>query len=128
MRSVAERPLEKPVDWQYFESQFPADQPASDNESAVDWSILEQQFDPDGQLLAILMSEMETDEVIKQMATRFIGKLAVGKSAEKLPNNSRISSLKEAIHLAAQGDPEALAFVWACAATDVIERTLKAGH
>lgn len=93
---------------------------------------IEQQLFTPEMPMAFLVPETETDVVVRQRAARFIGAcladneidLVVSESLEVRP----IESLYDAIQLAAEGDPMAYDMVQTNVRTDVIERTIKAGH
>lgn len=81
---------------------------------------------------AVLIPEMQQDVLVRHRAARFIGACAAGnelqvnrvEAAERMP----IGSLHEAIDLASSGNEQARAMIQANAQTDVVERTVKAGH
>jgi hypothetical protein len=74
---------------------------------------------------AFLFSEMPAERMTRESAGRFISQVAVGNEVEL--KTSKINSLKEALQLAAEGDPAALAMVETNVSTDFAERALKAG-
>ncbi|MEK7599589.1 MAG: hypothetical protein AAB462_00950 [Patescibacteria group bacterium] len=80
---------------------------------------------------AILVSELTGYEFIQRRADRFvsqaIGSVALSAEVEKSHENRPITSLHDAIHRAPT-ESEARKVVYANAASDVIERTLKTGH
>jgi hypothetical protein len=80
----------------------------------------------------VVVPEMPGDELVRNRAERFIrsvGRISVGEAIEAdRSDECRPGSLMDAIHQAAEGDEEALELVKADVGTDVIERTIKAGH
>ncbi len=83
-------------------------------------------FPVDSQAIAI--SEAPEDCEIQQKAARFIGSVATSATFELKAHASRFNSLFEAMQAAYHGDPEALSLVRLNVKTDVVERTIKAGH
>ena len=80
--------------------------------------------------LVRLVPEMAEDNFTRHQAARFIGRLALQTSVE-VPledDQPRVGSLYEALQLAHGGDAMALQLITANASTDVVERTIKAGH
>jgi hypothetical protein len=79
----------------------------------------------------ISVAELDTDRSVREEAARFIGRTMLAQTvqhAEALTCEKPIHSLRDAIHLAAEGDLDAIKLVETNVGTDVIERTLKAGH
>lgn len=77
---------------------------------------------------ARLIPELAGDEEIRRRAAEFIGAVALSGHVEAPTDVSPIESLHEAIQLAAKGNEQARAMVETNVRTDVIERTMKAGH
>lgn len=81
--------------------------------------------------LIIPLAESDEDRGICNRAARFIGAVAVDGwhiDRDGVQEQRPISSLYDAVQLAAAGNPMAKESVRANVATDVIERTIKAGH
>ncbi len=82
--------------------------------------------------LVIAVPEMSADELIRRRAGHFIGEIAVTNEVElfidKKAEGAQIESLRDAVHLAAEGDDTARKVIEMNVRTDVIERTFKAGH
>jgi hypothetical protein len=83
-------------------------------------------------VLAAAIPEMEEDKLVRLRAARFIGACIVGEGIKNPTNETAttqpIESLHDAINKAAGGDPVARKMIGTNARTDVIERTIKAGH
>ena len=78
--------------------------------------------------LVIEAAELQSDELIRRRAARFIGSVLLEESVE-LENTVRQDlSLLDALHEARNGNEQARKMVQINAATDVMERTFKAGH
>lgn len=82
--------------------------------------------------LVVVVPELQEDELIRYRAAKFIGNCAVDESVnlqrEVSIEKSTVNSLYDAIQKAAEGDPVARNMLTANTGTDVIERTVKAGH
>lgn len=83
--------------------------------------------------LTLLVPETEADALVRHRAARFIGACVAGdefgiRHVESNLEVQPIESLHDAIQLAAEGDTVAYDLVETNARTDVIERTIKAGH
>src|SRR4051812_31544339 len=83
--------------------------------------------------VAIVASEMAEDEILRHRADRLERKaaeMAVGAvyESDNAGHGPRYASLLEATHAAAEGEPEAIAFLHSNALPDVVERSIKAGH
>jgi hypothetical protein len=77
--------------------------------------------------------DMESDRLARMRAAQFIGAVTVGSQTEYIGSERNlevqpIESLYDAIHKAAEGDPIARKMVETNVRTDVVERTIKAGH
>jgi len=77
---------------------------------------------------ARIIPELASDEEIRRRAAEFIGAVAVNDCVEAPTAVQPIESLHEAVQLAAEGDRRARAMIETNVRTDVIERTMKAGH
>ena len=73
-------------------------------------------------------AELHSDELIKRRTAHFIGSVLLEETTELQPLTTHRMSLMDAVHEARQGNEEALNMVRINAATDVMERTFKAGH
>lgn len=99
-----------------------------------DFALWEQELANNGTVVGLpdvlVIPAMEEDALVREKAARFIGKIATEENGyvESIQPNSSISSLHEAIQRASEGDPTALSMVETNVKTDVIERTIKAGH
>lgn len=91
-------------------------------------SIAHLDFEINIENTAISVAEEESDLEIRQRAARFIGSIATKNSSEVYKSTSKYGSLYEAVGAAYMNDIEAKAMVRINAKTDVIERTIKAGH
>lgn len=81
------------------------------------------------QPLVINVSEREVDQQIKAEARRFIGSVALGEDIiSDEVRRAKPWTLMDAIHEAANGNAEAFNMTLTNVKTDVVERTLKAGH
>lgn len=81
--------------------------------------------------LVINVAEMMEDQLVRNRAERFIhfvGSQVTNKHIEEIPRAPRPTSLMDMIHQAAAGNELALRGVIMNVHTDVVERTLKAGH
>jgi hypothetical protein len=78
--------------------------------------------------LAYAVPETAEDILTRARAAEFISKVAVSHCVEAPTNVDPIESLYEGIKRGANRDPEAIKMVKTNARTDVIERTIKAGH
>src|SRR3990167_5623511 len=78
--------------------------------------------------LVEVVPEMAEDELIRHRAAKFIGACSVGQEIDFQPKANQVDSLYDAVHKAAEGDPQGRGMLDASASTDVIERTIKAGH
>lgn len=78
----------------------------------------------------ILVPEMSADKMVQFRAARFIGSCITGQEVERqeIETIQPIESLYDAIQLSAEGDLVARKMVATNVRTDVIERTIKAGH
>ena len=76
----------------------------------------------------IEVAEMYSDELIKRRAAAFIGAVLLEDTVEVQPVEAMHMNLMDAIHEAQEGNQQALNMVRINAATDVMERTFKAGH
>ena len=99
---------------------------------AIETSLQEPMYDI-SEPLVVVVPEMEADKLVRARAARFIGACVTGQYVEQASVEAQttvqpIESLYEAIHLAAEGDPTAHQMIETNARTDVIERTIKAGH
>jgi len=80
-------------------------------------------------VLAQLVPEMAEDNFTRHQAARFIGRVALEPTVappEAVPG--RVGSLHEALQRAHAGDENARQLITTNARTDVVERTIKAGH
>jgi hypothetical protein len=75
-----------------------------------------------------VIPELPSDERIRRRAAQFIGAVATEKCVEAPTNVEPIESLYHAIQEAANGNEQARAMIEINVRTDVIERTMKAGH
>lgn len=80
-----------------------------------------------------LLTELDQEAAARHKASALIGAVAVGawqpeQSAGLETNKPVIQSLHEAIQSAARGDKQGRKYAEASAGTDVLERTIKAGH
>jgi hypothetical protein len=80
------------------------------------------------QPLVLNVAELEADEQVRQEARRFIGRVALGEVVSEEVRGAKAWTLHDAIHGAARGNHEARRMTETNVRTDVIERTLKAGH
>lgn len=89
-------------------------------------------FEPSTLRLVEAVPDMAEDEIVRLRTARFIGQCALKNeadlSSESQLNFNPIESLYDALQLAAEDNPDALKMVETNARTDVIERTIKAGH
>lgn len=86
-----------------------------------------------GPALVLSVQERAEDETIRRRSARFIGAIAMGHKDEVTANyesgpGGGLFSLQEALKRAAAGDESARKLVEANVRSDVIERTIKAGH
>jgi len=99
---------------------------------AIETSLQEPMYDI-SEPLVVVVPEMEADKLVRARAARFIGACVTGQYVERASVETKttvlqIESLYEAIHMAAEGDPTARQMIETNARTDVVERTIKAGH
>ena len=73
-------------------------------------------------------AELYSDELIRKRTARFIGSVVLEETLEIESTAMSRMSLMDAIHEANRGNEQALQMVRMNAATDVMERTFKAGH
>lgn len=101
---------------------------------APEMQLAESFADYTTEAFAVIASDLQEDEFIRARAERLIrraGELSIThtfteeQSGENLP---RYGSLMEAVHAAADGDMQARKVVETNVRTDVVERTIKAGH
>lgn len=93
----------------------------------IDILALEQAFEA-GLPLVMAVPEMAGDQLVRDRAAQFMGAIATNSIVEVSPVEKPIESLHDAIQKAARGDLTARLVVEVNARTDVIERTIKAGH
>lgn len=91
-------------------------------------SIAHLNFEVNIENKVVSVAEQESDYEVRQRAARFIGSVATKHSTEVYQPTSQFNSLHEAVGAAYNGDTEARAMVRMNSKTDVIERTIKAGH
>jgi hypothetical protein len=81
------------------------------------------------QPLVINVAELEGEQQVQAEAVRFIGSVALGEDIiSDEVRRAKPWTLMDAIHGAAAGDAESLQMTTTNVLTDVVERTLKAGH
>ena len=80
------------------------------------------------QPLIIEAAELQSDELIRRRTARFIGSVLLEESVELESTQRQDLSLMDALHEARNGNEQAKKMVHINAATDVMERTFKAGH
>lgn len=78
--------------------------------------------------LAQLVPELAEDVFTRHQAARFIGRVALEPNVAVTPDVSRVGSLHEALQRASAGDEIARQLITTNVRTDVVERTIKAGH
>lgn len=76
---------------------------------------------------AVQLSELDDEREIPRRFAAFVGSIALEGSVER-GNPEPSMSLLEAMRLAREGDPEARQMIEMNVRTDVIERSIKAGH
>ncbi len=77
---------------------------------------------------ARVVPELESDKQVRQRAAEFIGAVAMSSCVEAPTGIKPIESLHHAIQEAADGNEQARAMIEINVRTDIIERTMKAGH
>lgn len=81
------------------------------------------------QPLVLNVAELEDDQAIREQSMRFIGSIALGEGViTEEVRQSKAWTLQDAIQEAASGNYEAWCMTEMNVRTDVVERTLKAGH
>ncbi len=79
--------------------------------------------------LVINVAELESDDLMRAKTVQFIGAVALGENViTSEVRSAKAWSLQDAIHEAANGNHEARKMTETNVKTDVVERTLKAGH
>lgn len=99
--------------------------------TAISYEYMSEEQQPPQLPPAVLIPEMQQDILVRHRAARFIGACATGSELQIVSAESEqppIESLHGAIDLAAHGNEHARAMIQTNALTDVVERTVKAGH
>jgi hypothetical protein len=79
--------------------------------------------------LVLNVAELEGEQAIREQSMRFIGSVALGEGVvTEEVRQAKSWTLQDAIQEAARGDSEARRMTEMNVRTDVVERTLKAGH
>lgn len=74
------------------------------------------------------LTQLASEDFTRAKAERFIGSVVAGSEVAVSYEAAQSLSLLEAVRRAAEGDREAILYVQTCVRTDVIERSIKAGH
>lgn len=85
---------------------------------------------PQPPALALVVPELAEDVFTRHQAERFIGRVMLDRTVEAIPEASKTStgSLYDAVQRAYEGDAVARQLIATNVRTDVVERTIKAGH
>jgi hypothetical protein len=78
--------------------------------------------------LVFVVPERAEDAFARHQASRFIGRVALESTVAAKPEIGRVGSLHEALQQAYTGDETARQLITTNVRTDVVERTIKAGH
>ena len=90
--------------------------------------LLWEQEQPSAAEIVQTVPSLELDTAVREQAARFVGRVASGAVLEASSETPMTTSLLEALHRAHAGEAEARRLVEMNVRTDVIERTIKAGH